>query len=417
MEDRKSYVAGAGKAIIDFKEEDFPLKAYCGQHDPIHVRVILVCAEEEFAMVSIELTSLPEEAIKRFKAIVSELTNIIPDHIQISVTHTFSAPHIPPHLKTDEEIRLHKIMYDRILDALKKAINAALDDRKTTEIGYTKTDCCLNVNRNVETAEGWWTGKDEKGYSSKDLHVITLKHTDEIFAVLFNYDVQSSVMDQVLTSDGKLFVSADFVGAAACEVEEYYQGKATAIFLTGCAGDQAPIQKAKIQRPDGSVQDLHEEGYALVEKLGKDLGEKVIGAVQQTQSFQSTGLVKFQKRKVLLPKQKMQYTTKQLKPHKEYTYISTGEFAETEIVAFYIGEAMIMTTMPELNSSFGKRIREIVGDNVLVATLVNGGMKYLPEEEDFERITYTAMNTEIGRGSAQIFLQEVVKLKEEMKGE
>nr|WP_239650402.1 hypothetical protein [Oenococcus oeni] len=67
-------------------------------------------------------------------------------------------------------------------------------------------------------------------------------------------------------------------------------------------------------------------------------------------------------------------------------------------------------TMPELNSSFGQKLREKFNNqNTFVCTLVNGAMKYLPEDVDFIRRTYTAMNTRLGQGSDRLFLDQIVK--------
>jgi hypothetical protein len=51
----------------------------------------------------------------------------------------------------------------------------------------------------------------------------------------------------------------------------------------------------------------------------------------------------------------------------------------------------------------------------MIVTLVNGALKYLPQKRDFERITYTAMNTTLGYGSEEGFIQAVSELKEKRK--
>lgn len=394
--------AGAGKAEISFAQEDFPLKAFTGIHDPIHVRVLVLEEEFRLAFVSVELTSLPPEAIGRFRKACGQAAGVDEEHVFVSVTHTFSAPHIPPHIGNGQEKRLSDVLYERILAAMEKAAKQAGESLADAAVSYGETGCCLNVNRNVETPEGWWTGRNEDGYSDHTVRVLQLWHGKTAFACLVNYDIQPAVMDKSESASGGRLISGDLAGAA-CRALERENPAVTAFFLPGCAGDQAPVVQAVRTEKDGSVRDLHEAGFVLAEELGVYLAERVRAADAVSCG---TG-IRMAAATALLPEQKMKYPTKELRPHRSFDFTLTGAQVPVPVTLIALGEAKLLFTTPELNSRFGARIREAAGERLLIGTLVNGGVKYLPEVEDYEKITYEAMNTKLGPGSAEAFLETV----------
>lgn len=394
-------LAGAGKAEIRFRQEDLPLKAFTGIHDAIHVRVLLLRRELRLALVSIELTSLPAQAIRHFQAVCSQAAGVEPEHILVSVTHTFSAPHIPMKIKTEQEQALSDRLYARIDAAIREAAGQAADSLGEATLEYGEASCRLNVNRNVPTAEGWWIGRNEDAYSDHTVRVVNLRQGGKLFARLVNYDIQPSVMDQSEASAGGRLISGDLAGAA-CRALEQEDG-VTAIFLPGCAGDQAPLIRAV-----RAGRDLHEAGFVLAEEFGAYLAERVLCA--DVQAVEARPL-SFTTATALLPEQKMKYETKALRPHTEYAFELTGGSVEVSLVLAELGGVLLLAAAPELNSEFGAKLRSLLGERLLIGTLVNGAVKYLPQAQDFERVTYTAMNTKLGPGSEEAFLRAAHTLR------
>lgn len=406
--------AGTGRAEIRFRQADLPLKAFTGIHDRIHARVLILEAGIRMALVSVELTSLPEEAIQRFQQECSRETGICEEHIFVSVTHTFSAPHIPPHVKNEQEQRLSDIMYDRICEAVCEAASEAKESVRETDVAYGEASCCLNVNRNKETSEGYWIGRNEDGFSDHRVRVLTFRQGSKRVAYLMNYDIQPSVMDKSESVSGGRLISGDLAGAALRELEK--EEGVTAFFVPGCAGDQAPVVQAVRAGEDGTETDLHEDGFVLAEELGKYLAEQVRRVESASGREGSEEHERGQRLELLsctavLPEQEMKYPTKELRPHRQYSFNLTGRSVQVPVVLLKLGAIGFLMTSPELNSGFGKKIRQILGEKLLIGTLVNGAVKYLPEAEDFERITYEAMNTKLGPGSAERFLDTVRELE------
>lgn len=399
--------AGVGRAEIGFVKEDFPLKAFTDIHDTIHVRVMILKTDVRMALVSIELTSLPPEAIRRFQKECNMITGIDEKNIFVSVTHTFSAPHIPPHIKNEQEKKLSDTMYDRISVAVKEASENAKESVSEAAVEYCEASCCLNVNRNIATPKGYWIGQNEEAFSDHTVRVLKFRHGDVMFAYIFNYDIQSSVMDKSEASSGGRLISGDLAGAACRELEK--ENAATAIFLPGCAGDQAPIIQAVQAGMNGIIKDIHEDGFVLAEQMGKYLAERVHASKKVSVKDTDKRFIKSDT--AVLPEQEMKYETKDLRPHTHYSFDLTGRNIQVPVTLICLGPIKILMTTPELNSGFGTKIRQILGENLLIGTLVNGGVKYLPEAQDFENITYEAMNSKLGPGSAEKFLEAVFELK------
>lgn len=400
MHSRTLYV-GAGKSVIELPGDAFPIKQYTGIHDELHIRATVIQSDIRLALVSIEITSLPQEAIDSFKKVVSETADIDPGHIWICATHTFSAPH------------MNDVLGNSIQSALRRAVSAAIQALAPAKAGVTKGRCSININRNVQTEHGWWLGRNEEGSSVKDVNIVAFRRLDrdEPIAILFNYDIQSSVMDGSLSSQGGKLISGDLAGEASRYIERECAGDAVASFFVGCAGDQAPLFKAC-----AGDEDLHEDGFVLVGQLGRYLGETVVEQVKSITGYQANVKVSVWKTIVRCPEQEMLRSTKEIRPELEYSYPPTGSYVEIPIEAIRMGKILLVGTPPELNSGYGAALKSLSRyKHVLVMTMVNGGAKYLPEEDDYNRITYTAMNTRLGRGSSEVFRQAILALFQEIE--
>jgi neutral ceramidase len=392
---------GAGKAVIELPKEDFPIKQYTGIHDELHVRVTIIQNDIRVALVSIEITSLPQEAIREFKKNVSEAANIAPEHVWICATHTFSAPHLNDSLQCS------------ITAALTKAVSAATLTLAPAKVGVTKGKCSININRNVQTERGWWLGRNEEGPSVKDVHIVAFhrQDRDEVIAILFNYDIQSSVMDGSFSSQGGKLVSGDLSGEASRYIEREYPGNVVASFFVGCAGDQSPLFKACADEKD-----IHEDGFVLVEQSGQYLGKIVVEQAMIITEYQNDAKVSIWNTIVRCPEQEMLRGTKDIRPELQYSFNLTGGYVDISIEAIQIGTVLLVGTQPELNSGYGAALKSCSSyQNIVLITMVNGGAKYLPEEEDYERITYTAMNTQLGRGASEVFQRGIASLFSEIE--
>lgn len=398
----KDIIGGVGKKVIQLAEQDFPIKDFVCAHDAIHSRVLFLKAKTEFLLVSLEMTSLPEKFIEELKADISLRFSIPLESIWITVTHTFSAPHI-----STEYPDFTRKVKEAAVGSISEAVTNATSVKLAADVVTTK----LNVSRNVETPLGWWLGKNEQEYSNHEIKLLKVyaKENHQLLSLLFNGDLPPAVMaDSYLAKGGKA-VSSDFVGYTCRKLEE--ESTQTAIFLLGAAGDQRPLEKAcediiaeeKIERLD-----QNEAGFALVSKQGEILFQEIQTSLADSKpEFLQINEIFSSSKKVLLEEKVMPVPTKLLQPTIQFDFSETGKQLDITLEGVVLGPVFILGTQPEMNSRFGKEILSSSPYSTsLLVSMVNGAKKCLPETQDFERITYTAMNSVIAAGSSEKILKE-----------
>ncbi len=417
---------GAGKAPIPFLEDLLPVENFNDVHDDLYVRVMIFRSDAPFCIFCFDFTSLRPYAIDAFRGRVSELTGISEDNIWACVSHTFSAPH----LRSEEALaregketeKKNDLLMSGMMSALESAVHRALASQEEIRIGLGHAVCSVNVNRDVFTKKGWWIGSDDLQESDKTVSIIRVDRMDgSPKAVLYSYDVQSSVMDHVKGKDGKSRISGDLAGAACRYIEQTFGDDFVAMFLIGAAGDQAPSYKAiaSIVGPEGDLteKDYGEEGFLLVDVQGAKLGSKVV----QTMGNISTANVdsersSYDRSVIICPGQKIAPDLKSIHPTRTYDF-EKDEDRQVEIAIYTLGDIAIAGIAPELSSTTGTDIRkESPYPMTMVVTLVNGGEKYMPESSAYDRITYEAMNSKFARGSAEILKREIIDIMKDKKG-
>lgn len=417
--------AGAGKAEIRIPEGLFPLEKFGAVHDPLYIRVLLLESGASFALVSVEMTSLRDYAVEEMRNTVTELTGLTDQQIWICVTHTFSAPHTRSQnalARGGAELRAkNQGLSNAINLALREALTQAKATLQPAAVGYGTGSCQVNVSRDVETAQGWWLGQNEQGYSDHTLSVVRFDSvaTDKTLAVLFNYDVQSSIMDGSKLADGTCLVTGDLAGNASSFVENAYGPDTTAIFLLGAAGDQAPREQAKrsVLTESGAFEtvDLGEQGFSLCQTLGNELGSQVVQVSQQIPTRKSDAVIQFVPAACLCPGQKIM-DPRPSHPVTQYTFEAQGQ-RESKAELVLLGDIALIGVKPELSSYTAHMLREQSSHPLtMVGTMVNGGDKYMPEASAYDRITYEAMNSAYGKGAAETFAESILRHLEKNTG-
>ncbi len=389
--------------------------------------MLLFGSDAPFCLICFDATSLRPYAIDAFRDKASELTGIARDNIWACVSHTFSAPHLRSEEALAREggelVKKNDRLMANMTAALEAATQQALASREDVKIGLGHAVCSVNVNRDVLTPEGWWIGSDDLQDSDKTISIIRIDRMDgSPKAVLYSYDVQSSVMDHVKGEDGRCRVTGDLAGAADRYIEDAYGDGFVAMFLIGAAGDQAPSYKAiaTVAEPCGEMteKDYGEAGFLLGDVQGTKLGSKVVQTMPSITSIDVDGSnSSYEQFSITCPGQKIAPDLKSIHPTRSYDY-EKDEDRQVEISLYTLGDIAIAGVAPELSSTTGIDIRkESPYSMTIVATLVNGGEKYMPESSAYDRITYEAMNSKFARGSAEILKKELIDvLKDKKRG-
>ena len=429
--------AGAGKAIIEIPADFFPQEGFSGIHDDIHVRVVILDSLKKVVLVSLELTSLPGTEVDLLKEIVHSVTEATVENIWICATHSFSSPHfMPPFMLKDEEaVRKTKMFRSAIHNAVEKSCRIASDKLQDAVMGTDSGICNVNINRDVLTKKGWWIGSNFEAGSDKTLSVIRIDKADNTedkadntennseevtIALIFNYNVQSAIMDGSSLEDGTKMITPDLAGKASDYIEKEYGKNITALFLIGAAGDQAPVKKAKFtfenQSGDLEEKDLKEKGYQFIEELGETLGKETIAVARRIKCTSIKGIVTG-KTDFQCPGQVMPKNIHDIQPSFTYEYISEAD-KESGVEAIGIGDLVLLGTKPELCHNTARELKNASPfSHTLIATMVNGASKYMADEESYEKTTYEAMNSPFGKGSAEILTENAIALLNQMKNQ
>ena len=412
--------AGAGRAVLALPASLLPIEGFTRVLDDLETRVILIEAAsgERVAVVVADQTSLPTDAHDRIREIVSSECALPGPRILVTVSHTFSAPHILPTATSQGSTDAAN---SRLIDALETAVRAAAREAagslRPATLAVGEGYCDVQVNRDVVTGDGWWLGANDLGPSLKHVPVVALRDDDErVIAVLFSAAVQPSVINGSVDIEGGRAVSADLAGAASRHVERIHPGSVAA-FLVGAAADQAPRFTAvrSIVGPDGAwaEQDAGPAAEVLIGLQGERLGAevaRVVGAFDAGDADPVVALLRAHadvQRQVAPPRE-------QLHPSLDYTFQTTDR-TNTPIVALRLGDAVLAGVVPEITSTTAVQLRDSSPFAVTaLLTMVDGADKYMADEDSFDRLTYEAMSSRYARGSAEVVRDRLAGLLAEL---
>lgn len=404
---------GISRSVMEFPHDFFPTEGFVLQAHPLHVRVFFVDEKNPYALVSIEMTSLADEECERLRKETAILLGIEESRVWISVSHTFSAPHILPDfvLKTEEEKEHRTLLRRTLSDAVRSAVWQARQEAAESTLSLHQGESQTFASRDIELPEGWWIGCGGKGPSDHTLTVLEVRQNEKVKGLILHLNTQSSVLDGTGAAEGKC-VSGDYVGVACMELEKRYPGAAV-MFMIGAAGDQAPIQRGKGYAPDGqggyAEIDLHEESVAVAEKLGQQLTGEVMAALR-TDGMKLTGEVKTASRSFNAPAKKMNRNLRELKPAHTCVWELDGDKEQT-IELFALGDLAILGVKPELTYPTLKQIQATSPYSMtLVSTLINGGAKYMADQSAYDRCMYEAVNSPFAPGAAEMLVKEAAAL-------
>lgn len=403
--------AGAGRAEIALTPDMLPLDGFTAILDPLQVRVVVLSqGATRIAIAVIDQTSIGADTVAEFKSLVAAATGVDPANIWIVASHTFSAPHLFSGRGVAES---GAARYRSAIEAaLRQAANTALNTLRPARLGYAEGTSTVSVNRNLPMAEGWWLGANEAGPTDHSLAMVRIEDLERRpIALLLNYAVQSSVMDQTGGSGSGKGVTADLGGAAARHVEQML-GQGVALYLTGAAGDQMPGLTAvrNVYDRDGRFtrQDIGAAGFPLVALQGERLGAEALRRIAVPLVPQAAPRLLVWNGTITLPAQNRPRDLGQIRPTQSYTYPVEGT-AAARYSLIRIGDTVLVGVQVELNAATGLAIkRRSPFANTIVVTMVNGAAKYLPDVVGYRDITYQAMNSSYAPGSAELLANQIV---------
>ncbi|MFG2348292.1 hypothetical protein [Streptomyces phaeochromogenes] len=402
---------GAGRAAIDIPSSLLPLDGFTTVHDDLYVRILLLeNGSRRVALTVLDLTSVSAEAITLMRTAIAKASGIAPADIVVTVTHTFSAPHVQASTASTAAAQY----VQQIVKATASAITAAVEGLRPARVGFGTGTCDVNVNRDVRTIDGWWLGTGEAGPSDKSVGVTRFDGLDGTpIAVLVNYSVQSSVMMESVMANGDLPITADLAGAAVRHVEKQYDGDVVGFFLVGSCGDQSPAFRSKRYTIDKDKKwsrvDAQDAGWLLLTVQGERLGTE---AVRVSETIRTSGggpgpTVRLVTDSVTVDTMPMGHPTG---PTKTYDFTPNGT-ADVPVWILQVGNGVFVGVAPELSTDTALAIRKHSPfPHTAVMSMLEGGSKNMAEAQSYARITYEAMDSQYARGSAETVATKIADM-------
>ncbi len=390
-------LAGAGRVRIELPDDLFVIDGYHGVHDPLHARVLVLDHDSRrHVVVSLELPSVRDREVARLRRRVADVAGTPVGRVWLTVTHTLSAPHVRSEaaLADPDVARRDAIWCERLEDAVDAATSRALAGLAPGVIGAGEASVPLNVSRDLLLDGRWTHGADPAGYSDRTLTAVRVDSAGgEPVAVLYGYDLRSSVTAGA--EMGHALVSADCTGAASRVVEAGWGG--VAIFLPGAMADQMP----DLADADAVAPAAPQDGrsgraptvYELSDAFGATLARHVVTVVQ--------GAVVREPARIRAARTSVAVPTASTSP-------SSGSptTLDLDLDLLLIGDVAVLGVKPELTSVLGSGIRAASPWPVtLVCTMLNGGARYLVDDEAHDRGTRTALASAFGRGAGEVVVR------------
>ena len=414
--------AGAGSAKIRFPEALFPLEGFSGKiHDDPMARVLLLSCREQVAIVSLDLVMMLPPGVKRIKNIVSEITGTDPDHIWVHTTHAISTPHEPhapwggpkKELTDDEKKKIEAgsaLFREGLETAVHTAALQAKDAFRPAKMGVGTGTCMVNVNRDLPTPFGWWTGFNPEGYSNHTATILRFDDADgKMIASAACFGMKACALDNSEMKQGTRIVSADVPGTAARLLEEQFG--VPCLYLMGAACDQPPREMAlyDVINSEGEVTTVDlgvAKGLEIVERLGREMAADFAAVIEGTCCDRTDCAVSVASGEITWGtkgRARVQLT-------KQANYVQEGS-TEVETLAFAVGDVALVALRPEVNAITEKQLRETSPyRTTLMVTMVNGSNKYMPDQESYQNSSYSAQGAPLMPGAAEEWVKESVRV-------
>lgn len=433
MNDQVTFRAGAGKSEIVYPLDMFPFRdgpdLWTGIHDVPCVRAVLMDHGLRVVFISLEVVLLDREMEQQIKNVAAESTGIPKEQIWIMATHTVSTPHffVNEH-NSLEENDLAIRMRANIIAAAKAAVIQANNNVQESLIGFGHGVCRANVNRVIQTRDGWWLGSGEEWPAVHSVPVVRIDGKNhQPIAILYNYNCELAVMDKSIMFDGGRHVTADLAGAASRWIESEYDDKVVALFLPGISTDQGPAYKAvrTVRGRNGSYRsvDIKEKGWLLLELEGERLGEQVLVAAEQISCRALACPIWLGHQTFWFRGQKLNGLPNPNEgPVREWIFLPDRD--RTRSVEVMILQDTALVSVGGIGIETAEKIKQKspFGNTVILADLNGGakrlptdGRKYMAEEHMYQKAAFQARNSEFAAGSAEKMLEDVINFLMDVK--
>lgn len=249
--DAGEWLAGVATTTIT-PDESLWLAGFASRTDPaddaetdLHAKALAVsdASGETVVLVSVEIISVPPALRRTLLDRCADRFGLGPESLAFTATHTHCGPVVQSFRGRmygigDDLVDASLAYRDRLADDLVDVVGAALADREPATLSYSHARCGFAMNRRRPTPDGIRHTAYPDGPVDHDVPVLAVASDGTLRAVAFGYACHATALrfDRYC---------GDWAGFAMAAVEDRYPD-ATALFLTGCAGDQNPYPRRRL---------------------------------------------------------------------------------------------------------------------------------------------------------------------------
>ncbi len=192
-------------------------------------------------ILTMDLISVPRRLRGKLEAAIKEKHDLPPAALMINCSHTHSGPELRTKRVKNSSIypsvAEHAIAYYEWLEArLIQLLDDAIADLSPARLSYSRARCGFAMNRRLPTERGFINSPNPDGPIDHDVPVLRIDGPGkQMRAVLFGYACHNTTL-------GIYQWNGDYAGFAQQYFEEEHPG-VTALFVTGCGGDQNPYPR------------------------------------------------------------------------------------------------------------------------------------------------------------------------------
>jgi len=362
-----------------------------GVHDKIYARALVVSdGTTTAAMVAVDTVEFRDASALLQK--LSTETGIPIANITLAASHDHNAPMVA--LGNAGGTRspgpggaawIAKVETD-----IASAIRQARAAMQPARVGIGTGKAYVNTNRSERLGDGWKRGINPDGPSDKTVWVVKfVNEAGEPIAVLMNYAVHSVVLEP--END---YITGDLAGAAANFVEGRLGGKAVALWTMGAAGDQNPV----FLDWDTVTEKAHRSGFALMETLGRMLGEEVVRVAGEIRRMDANARITADATTLTCPGRR---ADQEARKRGEVKFIDADPVT-MKLGLLRINDIAFTTISGEVVTNIYWHLRKVSPlTNTIMVTIANGRVGYIVDDDAYDRGDLDMQSSFVKRGCAE----------------
>ena len=416
-------IAGFGKGTIKFPSELFPIEGFCGIHDDPHARLAVIKTDESaVAILALELVNVPGHMIASYRKKIATTFLLEESRVLVHITHAITTPHEPgpkgppdkrPPL-TEEDIVKQKLFKKAVDSAVAEAILCAVSNMGCARMGIATGDCDVNVNRDINTPFGWWIGENGEGIVNHKMTVISVIDSDgKSNGIIVNFGMKPCAVDNAGMKEGKRLISSEVCGRFCNRMEDEFG--VPVLYCMSAGANSVPYKTALVDSVDDNGKVCQKDygvevGFEYVETISEEMYSAACKIYDKVKTFKVSPI---RWKQIAFSYPRRRGGPREIK--KELTHIQDGT-VEVTADLLCLGNIAIIAAKPEITVELEEQIlKDSPFEHTLLLTMTNGEMKYLPDEDGFEKGTWEAQSSMLMPGGANKFKESVCGALKELK--